>query len=1291
MIKILINNSDGLGDVDYTKYVMGSSISIQQSINVPTTCTLSVIGIDQNFKVPVRHSYIKIYSTVNKRYLFTGFNITEPAISFVGLSQKVPGTNFQMYQFNMSCTSDDYLLNIKSVPFIPAFVNMTQGQIIKSLAQTLCPGFYNTDNVDDGDLVPYLAYDPTQSWYEYVKNFGDGSLYRYSCVNKEIHYKPYGDGNLGIVYDETLGEGTFDPTQFTSTPLTTPMVNDVTILGMEEAGDYREDYFIGTGFDGAFPLVHKVFGLGTNFQGSSVLLSDAWNSNQLNTQNWFAQDPANQFSYGDGALNIISGFDLPPGLSYIYANNVAELAGSIVAQHGEVIFNDVSTGIIGGFYTDSTMAPSKCLSGINIVPGPSVVVSISGASGIEMSPLYMGQVLTGAFVLTSKINKTYTMFTRISSPAPVRYFQVYRSMAGTPIGGYTTSPTVTGSITWAITETDIFSGVFNTWTWTASGAVIPDTAVYGLINNTRLNITLNSTELWSPPPATLKIGCEIGAGALGQFYLSGNVQYTGAFITPSGGNLPIYPNLIGPEQQFDLGSGIGSQVGELDSGQQVDTLNFYSNDLPAAGARIRLNTWESQQSVSRMQDLNSIALEAAIVGDNGIRATSVTNLTPLPRTSEDCDNAAAAFLMDRAGTFYQGTYNASYYFFNQWTNDIEFYPVCGRFLYVNAPRQNINKQNMLVTSITTTVTELAGEIVQYALSFGPDTYVEKVLSSILPQNPAVFQPIDTAIPPTPQALAQLGTNYLPDLMHSTVTSNTLISGAQFYLTLQDTLVSGALYEIREANWNWGQDDSYLIGRYSTNQTILMPRSQYDQSWFMRMVADIGTSGFKSSRRTKVVRVVYPRIPTTPFLLTADTGTVQMDLSGDTRNIEGLELRQADDVTVCYQCLVGTRADTDIDMDLLRNQILPGQQGLTGLGKFLVEPFASGSRLLNAHFFNTMWEYSPTLAVSMPPFAAPNLQIGYRFGSALNFTITPAPQDVNRSDFNYTNLFLSTVPNLSGTFSTTQLVGNPGLFTVTAPTTGAIYATAQFVDHVGSGTLSPWVLIPLGNLIASDWFVGQGSIPPSILANIASGGGIIAYNTYSVSGAVVAINIYSQSFNVLFPNGQIVNVPNASGAFTNPVDVTGGLLPLTDYGFFPSLKYPSTPNPYLEFQGPYQNYLNNQLALAALTGIYQDGSVPLTDGAFVVETAASGSPTGGVVYINVDNGGYDYFQSQYTLDISGDGSGATGQAFTGGGDQINTAAVGTEGSGYTYATAVIDAPDGSGAAFSCVIGNSGGGA
>jgi hypothetical protein len=1353
-IKVTINNGDAHGDVDYTRYVQAETITITKGLNIPTTCKFSINSTDSSFVVPVARAYVKIYSSTNRRYLFTGLIQVDVGSTFLGLSQFTshPNQEFQVYKFDVSCTSDEYLLNIKSVPFLPAFANKYQGDILTSIAQALAPNYFNFQYVAKGDLVPYMQYDPTQSWSEIAKQFGDASHFRYSVIDKEIHYQPYGDAQLGLTYDESAGEGTFDPSQLNSNVMSTPVINDVTVIGGEEGGNCREDYFVGDGFTGPFLLKHKVFGLGTNFQGSSVLLSDSWQGNTLNAQNWWEQDPAGQFNYANNSLNVLSGFEMPLGVAFIEANNALELAGSTVIQHGEVIFNDLSKGIIGGIYNDATLAPSGCYAGFVVSNGPVVTTSLSGAAGVNMSPFQLNNALTGAFVVTSKVNKSYTLYTRIASPLPVRYHQVFRSLAGTAYGGYQTASTVIGSITWSVLETDLFSAVINQWTWTASNVVLPTTAIYALINNQQLNITLSNTEIWTPTPASLKVQCQIGAGALSPIYISGTVQYTGAFVTPSGGNLPILPANFGPEQQFDFGSGIGNQAGEIDSGSQVDTLNFYGNGLPGVGTRIKLQSWESQVAVSRMRDANSIQSEAQVVGDNGLRSSTIKDLSPLPRTSEDCDNAAAAILADKVATWYQGTYTAKYYFFSQYTNDIDFYPVCGRYLYVNSSKhRGIINQNMLVTAVTMTIEEMHGEIVVYAITFGPDLYEEKVLAAIVPYPKNVLEPIDTAIQPTPQYLTQLGTNYLPDIFQTTVQG--FINGGTFALNFCDQLGTGtnallnpnfngssgwvyetgwayqpvtfgsgsgavytgqgtaavsnqgtvtcksgdlvtascwamgaigangvatpritffdalnhqlginngdsgatangqwawrsityqapsntawavidfavynstnnipwsvtqfvagivnAMYEVRSGDINWGSNDNFLLFRLISNQVMTIPRSQYDQSWFIRQVSNIGTPQFAASRRTKVIRIMYPRTPTTPLLLSADTSQVQMDFSGDIRNVEGLEIRQADDATVCFQTIVGTRFDMSLDMNLLRNNLLPGQQGYNGLlGKYLINPFDPNSRLMNAHFFNLMWEYGPTLAVSMPALNAPTVTPGYRWGPTLVLKVAANPLDYGRSDIVSTHVQVASDAGFTQILQDISQTGNPGIITTTTTIKTDIYVRAQYVDNVGVGTWSSTLFIPRGDLIASDYLAAQGSIPPTIVANLAaSGGGIFSYLS-PIGGH--EIDVISQPFNIFFPNGSYtINIPAATGVYTRAVD-TGPLTPVTLYAFYPAIRNPTTGNPSIIFNGPFQNY-GGTATMPALTGNYADGVATLTNGALVVQTASASSTMGG---------------------------------------------------------------------------------
>ena len=188
----------------------------------------------------------------------------------------------------------------------------------------------------------------------------------------------------------------------------------------------------------------------------TLLLSDDWTEASFNTQQWFVNDPGDQFNLGDGALNVVSSFALPLGQSYIQMNNGLELAGGIDLEHGEFGFNDYSVGIIGGLYTQSldTNAPyssGNCLGGFYISSPSGVVTSASGAAGVVMQPTWMGQPIGPPIV--SQVNHTYVLQTVVTSPKYVRYNRWYRSLGGNSYGGVETQ--VSGNITFIVQDFDI--------------------------------------------------------------------------------------------------------------------------------------------------------------------------------------------------------------------------------------------------------------------------------------------------------------------------------------------------------------------------------------------------------------------------------------------------------------------------------------------------------------------------------------------------------------------------------------------------------------------------------------------------------------------------------------------------------------------------------------------------------------------------------------------------------------------------------------------------------------------
>lgn len=946
MLRVTIDS--GAGEVDYTRFVTDGSISIQRSLNTPSTCTISLNNYDTSFVLPAQRSYMRIFSTLYNKPLYTGFLVNDPTYNYLDATPKASTppqnppspTPPQLFQYDLNFTSDEYLLQIKAIAFIPAFVNQTQGQILTTIANTLAPGYFDTSFVASGQLVPYLLYDPTTSWAEYAKQFGDASNYRYSVIDKRIVFQPYGDDNLGISYDETMGQGTFDPRLLVTQSMTTPIVNDITVVGSQEAGNNHEDYFMGDGFTGTFPMRHQVFNAGgtQGAQGSSgsVLIADPWSETAFNAQMWNVFDPTSAYTLIDNALNVITNLPLTYGESYITAFNGLELAGGIIMQHGEFVFNASSTGIVGGVFDDTTLNPDTCETGFLITPTPTVVVTASGASGISIQPYRLGAVPFQGFNIITEINHTYVLSTIVSSPSPIRYTQIYTTIGGVVFGGEQLAADVPANITWQLQDTNIFTGVIQTSTFTVKDVSIPSFAIYALLANIQLNLSVTATTIYTPPQGTLNICSKIGAGLLAPIYISGNQQYTGGYVTPSGGNLPILPGDLGPEQQWPLGSSLQNQSAEIDLGTTVSSLSFYSNDLPGVGTRIRLQTWESQAAVSRIIDPASILVEAAVVGDDGHRSTIITNMNPLPRSSEDCDAAGQAYITDRVGNFYQGTYTASYLFFKQDSNNLDFYPTCGRYLQVNSPARGINKQQFLVSSVTTSVLEMKGEIMNHVISYGPDYHFEKVIANFIEQPPNVLLPQDTVIQPLPQILNQLGSTYLPNVSSSKL-DTLLITGTNVTLTFNDPIpFVGAYYELRSADLNWGQGGNYLLGKFTSNVSVTLPRSGFEQLWYLRFVYfPPGSTTPAISRRAKVLRVYWPQVPSVPAYLYADSSTINCDFNGDIRNIEGIELRDTTGEFVYYDGIVGSEFDMMLNLDSLRGSISAGASVIGGpVGSFM---------------------------------------------------------------------------------------------------------------------------------------------------------------------------------------------------------------------------------------------------------------------------------------------------------------------------------------------------------------------
>jgi len=1091
---------------DYTRYLIHQSLSISESLNVPTTCTFSLSPIDSMFVIPPEHAYIDLYGTLKNKSLFTGFITVQPKMVYMALSP-TPIMGGQLFEYQINCSSDEHLLNIKSVPFIPAYLNQYQGDILASIAEVLCPGFFDTTMLQKGDIVPYFEYKPTQSWSELAKEWGDATRFRNRGRNKKLVYAPYDDAPLGIGYDERKAQRTFDPKGLNTDVMTVPLVNDVTIIGRAEAGNNREDYFIGDGFTGTFPLHHKTF------EGASaLLLNEPWTNTDLNKQNWYLLDPYMEFDFTAGALNIVT--PAPPhklGDSYLQMNNGLEVAGSIDLEHGEITFNGHCEGIIGGLYGSfDENTQDKLIAGFVISTTdkltPPAIIPLPGGGG--MQGIGYGGIQIAAFavqqptakdaeqigdVIITKPNHNYVLQTLITAPMYTRYNQVYRTQDGTEFGG--TVDSVPCSITFAVQDWDILAvkvgtDFFYEPTITKIASLdieLPAFLAYALINNQQLNLTLGNTVVAAMPQGSLFALC--GPSGLarptgwlpmlpwtsgwvkkGDMWATGFIGPVLPWPSPASGNIVPGPLMLSDTAvQEVLGNGLELQVAQITPGNESDTLGFYNQNpltIPAAGTPLRFQSWESQAAIARIQNKDSIDSEADIVGDDGIRSAVVSDLTPLPRTSEDCDNAALAYLHDRGMVLYKGTYTCTSFFFTGDDKDWQYFPTCGRELFIHAPKRKIDQQNYLVTTLKISILDLQTELLSYEIGFGADLYLEKMLKNFIMPDPATVLTFkDKADPPDPRYTTQVGNSYLPDLnnvqisLFQIVDDRCRVEVFDTWLTDPDNPWDGAI-EIRRQDHNWGNKDlpDYVDlvsppitesdGIYSLEFDLL--RRQYDQTWYLRPVKD----GIYS-RRSKVLRLMWPMKPDQPLYIGAtaireqpsqemgmiDSYNVQYGFNGDVRNIWGVEIRGADNRTILVQKQC-TAAASDLLIDLAQTPM-----------PFMPAPYNTDFEIY-AYFFNQAWIYSDGLPIDvrrmatldMPLIWSPgyaNIGPGDTFDMWGNFGIKPFYKMTEDG----TPIVSFTMIGNPAPNQVSKIVGEPVLLIATATDAGASIPPGKYAVAV----------------------------------------------------------------------------------------------------------------------------------------------------------------------------------------------------------------------------------------------------
>ncbi len=999
-ILLEIDNGDNRGRVNYTRYVVSPEQSpavLRDRMNLPTLFDFSLAPADAQFIAPRRSAYVRVTGLADALPpggprvpgpLFTGHITNEPAIEFLGARSGGP-----IYGYRYQVTSEEYLLNIKRLSAVRPFLNQTAGQILRLLTEQLQPNRFDMTGISDGALIPFYAPQPDASWSDVARELAERSGFVYRVLDGKIYFEAVSTQSVGVVTDER--DPRFRPESLDVSPLGNPIQNDVTILGGAEPRSLITEYFVGDGFASRFALAAPVYG-----SESSLLLADDFTGASIDAQRWQEVDPSAHIQIFEGRLNITGGTGAL-GETTLLAQQAIELAGELELLHGEFEFTAPSSGILGGLYSATALVSSNCHVGFD-------VSAIIGTSRIR--PIISGVVLPTEVL--AQANHHYILLTKLSADCAQRIEQTFSSLTAS-FGGAAQPASI--KVTMLVRDIDLADPAHPLEIVLHESVLttLPAFAFYAPVNSADLHAVENFLQVTKPIQASL--------------------------VTQAPGGQP---------QSRTLGFGVAGQDATItaDPHQNQWALEFYEDTIPERGEKITLRYRATGRALARVRDGASIVAEAALAGDDGVRAAVLGDFNPPPRTSTEAELAGQAYLADHTAPRYEGKYVT-------WGEFADSYPRSGRLLDVRN-ESRYPAFTALVRSVISELRELETERIQHTLEFGQPSRFEELLKNFTPQENILALP-ETPVDPIDST--QVGFAFLGDPPGLALIAT---SPTYFSVDVDAAPPAGGRFEVRRSDQGWSSASSpgtaqNLLGNFTT-QTLLLPRTARNHLFYVRPVDAAGAT----SRFSSVLGVHYPLVPVAPELVAVQYGTDAVGLSiisasvtlsaSNMTDVESVELRDSDNVTILARWDFGQLREVE---NVLRADLV--------LDNSVAQ---IRSKTVYAYAQNALGEYSAsqTGSASMPEPAKPLLAAGNSVGQILELLLDHTSASIVETQIQVAGPGAS----FSAPSQDVLVPGQPDKFTFVAPQSGAWIFRARRRDAIG---WSPWSNEP------------QGQISPQILA------------------------------------------------------------------------------------------------------------------------------------------------------------------------------------------------------------------
>jgi hypothetical protein len=780
-MKLLIDNLDGLGPQDYTACVdMSKSPSLVRKLNKPAELKFGVIAGSGSLGVPAIGGRVTL-TLSNGNDLFTGYIVQTPMYQYLGWADRGP-----TYRYEVDALSDVMLMDQKAPPPHPPFVDRSAGSAFDQLTAEALPGWFDVAGVEAGDPIPYYSVNPAKKWTATAGEIALSARCSYRDDNGNLFLAPVGANTYALSEDAAA----FSPADLQLQSVNR-LVNDLTILGPLEPSAHVKDYFCGDGYTTYFYMSQVPF-----TRSSQVALYNRTILDEIYTDldptHWTVTDPLGVVTVSSGQLQVAGGTGID-GQTLLNFIEEVELGGATMLEHGDVVFNAASNGVIGGLYSGVVSVPG-CLAGFLITP-------LGGNCNIQA---LVGGAVTGT-PLATQAGHHYVFTTMLYPTEAYRMQQVFHSSlypSGSPRGGGAVACDV--RVVLAVQDID----PTNPATQIAPATVLfddiisnaPGFCTYALINAGSIQCSIAFTYIWLPVDALVR-------------------------ATPSGEDTTTV--LTG-----SLLDGAACQV------TTAPALEFYPEYIPQANELIEVSYRGQGHAVARVTNSASIVAHQR-GGDDGVRGSVREIGLPVPRTSADCEIAALA-LLDDAGQGWSGEYQAWSQLLPGGAGDI--FP--GDGLAVNVPSRRASF-TAIVREVDVEIADIAGENSRYTLRFvdAGDPSLDFAFVTALMKQTQVLTPMD---------VTEVGSYYLADLTDAEVTN---VTSTTVTIDVGFTPVSGGGIEARYSDEGWG--DGYngnLVGRF-TNSSFTLTRYARAQTYFLRSYD--GSEPPKYSRYSTALHVDYP--------------------------------------------------------------------------------------------------------------------------------------------------------------------------------------------------------------------------------------------------------------------------------------------------------------------------------------------------------------------------------------------------------------------------------------------------